>query len=56
MIGEPLMPDGGHDINSLERLGIEIPPLCQVAVAVVSDGFVSSRYPVNCGVRNSVPK
>ena len=45
IIGEPARPEGGHEMLSLVWLGIDTPPPCQVAVAVVKDGLVNSRKP-----------
>ena len=50
------MPLGGHMTDSVDLGEIEIPPPFHVAVAIVSLGFVNSKYPEICGVKNSVPK
>ena len=42
--------------DSVDLGEIEIPPPFQVAVAIVSLGFVNSKYPGICGVMNSVPR
>ena len=56
IIGEFVVVLGGHSTNSVPPAAIEIPPPFQVAVAIDSLGLFNSKYPLSCGVINSVPR